>query len=271
MASDTDTDPPGPRAPRRERGPDAADSRSALPRRTRWLANDWGRPYFTIPVMLLSQFLVLTVGDVVPREPLLLVVLSLASFFVSYAALTVLAFIRLDAGQFAAALTIGRPDPNRTVPRWKRYLLGARGPEHVGGDGPSWPVVMAAVSLAVAFALVANQDLREDPAAILIVGALVVSSWLETVVAYALHIARLEDRWGGLRFPPDDRGETQGRVFADYLALAVGTQASYGPGDVEITNSRMRGTLAGHTLVAFLFNTIILAMLISSLVAQAAS
>ena len=58
-----------------------------------------------------------------------------------------------------------------------------------------------------------------------------------------------------LRFP----GEETERAWLDYLYHAVGVNASFGPGDVQLLTLEMRRVTTGHMLLAFLFNAVIVA------------
>ena len=81
-------------------------------------------------------------------------------------------------------------------------------------------------------------------------------------MGYAVHVARLDAVGGGLRFPGDD----EERAFSDYLYLALAVQASFGPSDVQVTSRRMRRTLTGHMLIGWVFNTVVVASIVSLLV-----
>ena len=91
-------------------------------------------------------------------------------------------------------------------------------------------------------------------------------SWINVVVMYAVHYARLDLTGGRRSFTfPDDDAE---RSFADYVYLAVGAQATFGVTDVSTATSQARRLLTGHSLIAFLFNTVIIALVVSLLVAN---
>jgi len=87
---------------------------------------------------------------------------------------------------------------------------------------------------------------------------LIVGAWAGMIVTYALDYARKQHLAGGLEFP----GEQPDR-FADYLYLSVSTSTAFTPSDVQVTTRAMRRTVAAHGVVAFVFNTIVLALTIA--------
>ncbi len=93
---------------------------------------------------------------------------------------------------------------------------------------------------------------------------LVVSAWLTMVVTYAVDYLRRDATDGGLRFAGDEP-----RVFADYLYVAVAVATTFGTTDVEVTRSALRRTVTGHALAAFVFNAVVVAMSVASIVALA--
>lgn len=136
----------------------------------------------------------------------------------------------------------------------------------VGGDGSSWPILLALGSLVVAIWLIISDSTRETPFLVATSMLMVVFAWGGSLIAYAVHVARLDTVHGGLRFPEATTTPEADRTFSDYLYLAVGLQATFGPSDVQVTTHRMRRTLSGHMLVGWIFNTVVVAALVSILV-----
>lgn len=124
---------------------------------------------------------------------------------------------------------------------------------------PSWSVQVSAMALVVVTLLVLLPWWREHAVVLTLALVMVAASWLDMVVSFALHYAAI-DR-GDLDFPGDES-----RTFSDYLYLAVTVQATFGLPDVSALTSAMRRQLTLHTVLAFLFNTVILAVVITLLV-----
>jgi uncharacterized membrane protein len=84
-------------------------------------------------------------------------------------------------------------------------------------------------------------------------------AWLLTHSVYALHYAHLyyqaSDKGEGLSFPGE--GEPDDFDFA-YFAFTVGM--TFQTSDVEITTKRLRRSVLFHALLAFIFNTGVIAL-----------
>jgi uncharacterized membrane protein len=96
-------------------------------------------------------------------------------------------------------------------------------------------------------------------------GLTVMSSWAFIQITFALHYAHTfyaavdQGRAPGLRFPDDEQQPTYGDFF--YFSAIIGTSGQ--TADVEFVTKPMRriGTL--HCILAYSFNTIVLALLIN--------
>ncbi|MFS0853916.1 DUF1345 domain-containing protein [Microbacterium sp. 179-I 3D4 NHS] len=92
--------------------------------------------------------------------------------------------------------------------------------------------------------------------------AVVISAWLVTVTAYAMHYARLDTQEHSVDLP----GEAgDGPVFADYYYLSAQIATTFSSSDVSILTTRARAIVTGQTYISFAFSTFIIAMLISVL------
>ena len=92
--------------------------------------------------------------------------------------------------------------------------------------------------------------------------AVVISAWLLTVTAYAMHYARLNTQEDAIELPGKD-GEAP--VFADYYYLSAQIATTFSSSDVNILTTRARSIVTGQTYIAFAFSTFLIAMLISVL------
>ncbi|ANY09423.1 DUF1345 domain-containing protein [Pseudonocardia sp. HH130630-07] len=130
-----------------------------------------------------------------------------------------------------------------------------------GSGGPLGALTFCAVAIAAVICVMVLRELREDPVVVGLAVLAVVASWLLIVIVYAVHYARENGRSGGLGFP----GPAPPRL-ADYVYLSVGISTAYNSGDVTVTSTGMRSAATVHTVVAFVFNTVIVALLVSMLV-----
>ncbi|WP_163541629.1 DUF1345 domain-containing protein [Occultella kanbiaonis] len=121
-------------------------------------------------------------------------------------------------------------------------------------------VQLSALALIVVALLAFNEGVRSEPGLVAAGLVMVVLSWLNVVVCYAIQYARSDLRSPGMRFPGDEQPS-----FLRYLYVALSVQATFGTTDVEITTDRMRAVTMTHGLLAFVFNTVILAVVVSLL------
>lgn len=222
----------------------------------RWLAE--GRRAYTG----LSLGLVVMVGWVLARPVLPeawqpneveIALLAVAVYLMSYLAVTVLVFARM---------------PTRTTLSWaarsepgtwfQHFVLGTK-----PGAGVATMVSVLALMAAVFW-------LPEgDPGSTLSQGArgvlaaaLVVMAWLTVALTHSLAYLCADARSGHrmLAFP----GEGP-RSWTDYLYFSISLTTTFAASDVQVLHPRMRRSVAAHGVVAFVFNTVILAAVVSVL------
>lgn len=147
-------------------------------------------------------------------------------------------------------------------PAWRNRRQGVtRLGSQLLGEGPAaWPVTVSVLALVVVVALVLRPSLRGIPIALGMALVMVAAAWFNVVVAYALHYARIDTRHDSLRFPGEEP-----RGLGDYFYLAVGVQATFGVTDVEVRTRELRRVITGQSLLAFVFNSVIIATIVSLL------
>ncbi|WP_203567519.1 DUF1345 domain-containing protein [Aestuariimicrobium ganziense] len=132
----------------------------------------------------------------------------------------------------------------------------------VGTGAHSFSSSLAIMALIAVMALVIYPELRRDALVLGFGVALLAVVWFDVIITYAVHYARLDlTRGGGLRFPNED--ESAEPSFVDYQYLATGVQATFGTTDVTVTTTAMRRTVRNHALLAFVFNSVIVALVVS--------
>jgi hypothetical protein len=179
----------------------------------------------------------------------------------------VLATVRAFAGAPAEVLrTLIRPSPgvSKFSSLWATILRG-------GSDGPLLAVVFAAVALVAAAVLPRVDQLvpagAEHVVLLVLAVSAVVLGWTVLAVGYAVHYLRLDvrhrhptDGSAGLQFPGPDAPQ-----FLDYLYFAVSVATTFGTTDVNVTDRLLRRTVTGQAVLAFAFNTVILALVLAAL------
>lgn len=150
---------------------------------------------------------------------------------------------------------LGRADA-RTLVRW---LAATTSPVRtLPTINAQWAVL---ATLAVGLVLVLP-GLLDSVLANILSFAVVVTSWLVTVTAYAVHYARVDADGQAVQLP-GERGA--GPVFADYYYLSAQIATTFSSSDVDILTTRARRIVTGQTYIAFAFSTFIIALLITVL------
>lgn len=203
-----------------------------------------------------------------PTEPGVLLLFSLSVALVATVAvvvvmalLTLWVFGRLRGDELAAAVSRdarhgqGRLLARVERSRWMSVLV-------TGGSAPTWSIQLSLLSLVFAVMLAVRSDLQQNAAILITVVIALVANALSVWVAYGLHYARLDLGEGGLRWP----GEPQPRAFVDYLYLSAVAQIAYSAADVAVTTSRLRRVVMGHAAIGFVFNAVVIVILVSVLI-----
>jgi uncharacterized membrane protein len=130
------------------------------------------------------------------------------------------------------------------------------------GEGPGTAVTLAVIALvgAVVLPRISGVDAGGRLAETLVIASGVILSWIVVVVSFTVFYARRAIQHGGLEFPGGD--PEQGWV--DYLYFALSVSSTFGTTDVTVTTTRMRRSVLSHAAIAFVFNTVILAILVGA-------
>jgi uncharacterized membrane protein len=173
------------------------------------------------------------------------------TFVVAYVILTFRTFNRVDAEQFRARMV--RRGAKRS---WIWRMLAP------GGDGPTWAVESALVAFVVVLVLphVSAIDIN-DWILVPVTFSILLSCWALSVVSYALHYAQYDIEQPGLDFPGD-----RTHAFADYMYFSIAVATTFGATDVNITTPHMRRVVNLHTVLTFIYNSVIVALLAALLI-----
>jgi uncharacterized membrane protein len=167
-----------------------------------------------------------------------------------------------------------RSSPRQTR-RWARVQRGAKGgwlPSmamalfQVGRTGGlHFIVIVSQVGLVSAVVLLLPQvrDGSLSSTSLIALNALgVVAAWAVLNTAYALYYAYTyygdEEDPGGLEFPGD---KEPGMLDFAYFSFTVGT--SFAASDVKVTSRASRRVVLGHTILSFVYNTVLIAVVIN--------
>ncbi|MFF4378893.1 DUF1345 domain-containing protein [Kitasatospora sp. NPDC001547] len=139
----------------------------------------------------------------------------------------------------------------------QRYVLGS-----APGPGVSIPIAAAALLVAMVWRPgYLGSELSPVPRA-LVALVLVVLAWACVAVSFAVAFQadNLVEDEQGLEFPGGGRP-----TWLDYLYFALSLMTTFGTTDVNVLSREMRRTVAANSLIAFVFNTVTVASLVSAL------
>ncbi|ONF63399.1 DUF1345 domain-containing protein [Amycolatopsis keratiniphila] len=179
-------------------------------------------------------------------------VLVLLAYLVGYLVVTVAAFGAATSEQIR---DWARRESRGTFVQ--RYVLGT-------APGPGVSIFIAAAALAVAVVWMPGLGGESLPAGMRVgvAVALVVVAWICVLVSFAIayHADNVVEAGKAMRFPGDGAAE-----WSDYLYFAVSVMTTFGTTDVDVVSREMRRTVTTHAIIAFVFNTVTVAAVVSAL------
>jgi uncharacterized membrane protein len=203
--------------------------------------------------VLVGVVLVVVFGvDVLSISAVDAAVLVLLAYLAGYLTVTAVAFRTADPSQIDEW---ARRESRGTV--LQRYVLGT-------APGPGVSVFIAAAALVVAVIWLPGHGggSLPDGIRVTVAVALVVIGWVCVVVSFAVafHADDLVEDGKALEFP----GE---RVpgWTDYVYFAVSVMTTFGTTDVTVVSPEMRRTVTANAVIAFVFNTVTVAAVVSAL------
>lgn len=131
----------------------------------------------------------------------------------------------------------------------------------------AWASTIVLIALLAVGALVLGGALGDN---LILSGAAVlclVGAWIMMLTVFALEYANLWASGRGMRFPTHEDGEPSDEpTMRDFVYAAMQVNTTFGPGDLQFTTGTARATVTAQSVVAFLFNTVIIALLIALVV-----
>lgn len=231
------------------------------PRGYPWLASDITRSWLSIGVfvpILFGLTFVVARGDLssfgaIPIDtlPYLMFLVAWCGFSLVYMITSVIAFGRADAETLARWLRAApRPRTTRDRVWWA-----------VNGYGAIWWAISGGVVSLLCVVLLVGGGSQTSPVLVWSGITVLAVTWALIAVSFAVHYAREHAVEGGLEFA----GERP--RFSDFLYLALQVSTTFASSDVAIRSSKLRKVVSLHGVLAFLFNTVIVAILVAVLLA----
>ncbi|MGP5930571.1 DUF1345 domain-containing protein [Corynebacterium glyciniphilum] len=141
---------------------------------------------------------------------------------------------------------------------WVGRLSGLTGPT-------DWTTAAAMMAVVVTVAIALSPGARENPVIILLGLSTVASSWALMVYSFALDYMQVTVLQSPQETPHITFGFAEEPRFSDYLTFSVMVSTMAFAAPAEVTSRQMWRKLRNHVLLAFIFNTVIVAMMVSLL------
>lgn len=177
-------------------------------------------------------------------------------YSLSYWLISQLVFRGLSGSRLRARLRAG----NRSKSKHRLYSALA------GGPSTSIAVQFTVIVLVGVLTVALSEQFRSDPVIAAAAVAGVIGSWILMTTTFASQYALAWAEDAGLELPAS-RDELQ---FSDFGFIAVQLSTAFATSEARISSARLRRTATLHSLVAFCFSTVIVALLVS-LLANSAS
>lgn len=181
----------------------------------------------------------------------LLVLIGWNVFCVVYVVHTQRTFARVERREFLARMAARSQLVNGF---WSRVSPG--------GDGPNFAIEATAVSFFVVLVVPHIEAIQiNDLILVPLTMSILLCCWALSIVSYSLHYAQKDIENPSLDFPGDRTG-----AYADYQYFSIAVSTTFGATDVSITQPYMRRVVNLHTILTFLYNSVIVALLASLLI-----
>nr|WP_232483291.1 DUF1345 domain-containing protein [Brevibacterium yomogidense] len=165
-----------------------------------------------------------------------------------YCVVTHWAYVRLDSARLHAVCAA----QHRAPVRWWHSALGSSSAE-------SWTMSAATVAACLTILIATTGMLRDSVLMILLGFGTVAGSWAMMVYSFALRYARIRASGQRMDIPVEDAP-----VFGDFLAQSIFVSTMIG--GYALLHTREAWTAQrSHTVLAFAFNTVIVAMSVTLL------
>jgi uncharacterized membrane protein len=179
------------------------------------------------------------------------VLIGLNLYAVLYVVLTWRIFGNVDSTEFAARMAARTAFRSRTARRLQPW-----------GDGPSFAISAAITAFAVVIVVPHIEAIRLDEWLLVPISlTILLSCWGISVTSYALHYAQYDLSEPALEFPG-----RRTNAYTDYVYFAIGVATTFGATDVSITTPEMRRIVNLNVIVSFVYNSVIVALLVSILI-----
>ncbi len=173
-------------------------------------------------------------------------------FLALYSLMTWWAFAHRDRADLERIVRSTSRHPSTLIQRLASWLTSS--------GTNAWAAQITTLSLGAALLICLIPQLRSDGSLLALSAAVVISGWWTMVSVYAIGYMRIDIPDRHLEFP----GEKE-PTFYDYLYLSVQMQTTFAGSDISFRDTTSRRLATAHSLYAFSFSTVIVAMIVSAL------
>lgn len=224
-----------------------------------WLWNELARHWLAIGVIMVVSAITGFIAGSVAHDLAAMTEVSLVSAMLVYALygplyliLTRLAFARLRGDELRDALRRSRPPRNR----WVRLLLGF--------GATTWGLTITIIAL-VSIATLAVADVLQGSVLLMVAAvASLVGAWVLLLSVFAVEYARVWADRDDIEFPGDD----ERRALLDFIYLSAQVSTTFSTSDVQLRSTSARRLVTVHSITAFAFSTVIVALFVSILLTR---
>lgn len=171
-------------------------------------------------------------------------------FTILYVAMTERIFNHIDADEFTRRMAARTALRSR---HWRRLHTKA---------GPTIAVCASIVAFTVVLVLPHVEGVEVDDWVLVPLSvSILFSCWGVSLLSYALHYAEYDLAVPSLDFPG-----RRTNAFADYLYFSLAVATTFGATDVAITTPEMRRAVNLHTVLTFVYNSVIVALFVAILI-----
>nr|WP_279672295.1 DUF1345 domain-containing protein [Flexivirga meconopsidis] len=139
----------------------------------------------------------------------------------------------------------------------QRYLLGT-------APGPGASLFIASIALVVAVLWLPEHapPALQGQTRVLLAVLLVAVAWFCVLVSFAVtfHADNIVEDSKALDFPDETH-----KTWSDYMYFAISVMTTFGTTDVNVQSADMRKTVSFNAIIAFIFNTVTVATLVSAI------
>lgn len=228
-------------------------TKSRTPTRAPRLASDALRGWVSVGASLVPQLVFMAWAGRSPNRE------SEAAWVVAFTATMIVFYLIYLVLTWWAFARLGPEELRRVIAASTSTGKRARIHELTAMDVSSWVLAAVGTALVVVAYTLAEPTTRKAPLALILAGVMVVLAWAVMHISATVLLLRLDVREPTVQFP--DEGP---HGIHDYGYVATQLLATFATSDVTVISSAGRRAVSRLSIAAMVFNTIVVALLVSA-------